>query len=140
MPSKILNNGFILLFDEEDRQIVESHEWYAMKQPHCHIYYVVAPIRDAKTRRQTTTVRFHRLVMGVTDPKIGVDHINRNGLDNRRQNLRLASQAQNLGNTKTRTDNRSGYKGVGFHRQSRLWRARLKGKLLGLFKTPEQAA
>jgi hypothetical protein len=51
-----------------------------------------------------------------------IDHINGDGLDNRRANLRLATVAQNAWNSKKR-NSRSGYKGVWFARDKGLWRA-----------------
>lgn len=73
-----------------------------------------------------------------------VDHINNNTLDNRRENLRLANRVENCQNTRKKSTNKSGYKGVHFHKQSGKWRAQIKvgSKYLslGLFLTPEIAA
>lgn len=64
---------------------------------------------------------FHRLLLGAKSGQV-VDHINGNRLDNRRSNLRLCSQKQNVQNQrKRRSDNTSGYKGVRFHQN--LWYA-----------------
>jgi hypothetical protein len=72
-----------------------------------------------------------------------VDHINGDGLDNRRSNLRLATVAQNAWNSKKRNP-RSGYKGVWFAKDKRLWRAAIvcnrKRIHLGYFKNKIAAA
>lgn len=72
-----------------------------------------------------------------------IDHINLDPLDNRRCNLRLATNSQNNMNTRKRRDNTSGFKGVYWHSHSRKWHARItkKGvtKSLGYFNTPEEA-
>jgi hypothetical protein len=72
-----------------------------------------------------------------------VDHINGNKLDNRRDNLRIATPTQNRWNSPRRSDNRSGFKGVCWHKQRQAWRATfgIKRKYihLGYFDTPEEA-
>lgn len=71
------------------------------------------------------------------------DHVNGDRLDNRRENLRLASKLQNCQNRRKNVDNQSGYKGVGFEKSTGKWRARIRvnriAKRLGSFDTPEQA-
>lgn len=92
------------------------------------------------TRIAGRLVRLHKLVSGFPF----VDHKNRDRLDNRMENLRKASATKNLWNTRLRTDNRSGFKGVGFHKMRGLWRARItvhkRQFLLGHFATAEEAA
>jgi len=80
----------------------------------------------------------------ITGYKIGrrVDHINGNGLDNRRSNLRIATSQQNNRNRKICNLNTSGFKGVRLDRNK--WRADIridgKRKNLGRFVNPEAAA
>jgi HNH endonuclease/AP2 domain len=73
-----------------------------------------------------------------------VDHINHNGLDNRRSNLRKCVQQQNAGNTRMRTNNTSGFKGVSWSKASKKWLVTITDhgvqKHLGLFDDPEEAA
>lgn len=72
-----------------------------------------------------------------------IDHANRNGLDNSIRNLRLTSQVMNAGNAKIRRDNRSGFRGVSFCKQTQKWRAQLRfGKCsvnIGRFATKDEA-
>lgn len=70
-----------------------------------------------------------------------VDHINGNRFDNRRCNLRLATQQQNCRNARIMKNNRSGLKGAGYHNGK--WQAQIvidgKKTYLGIFNTPEEA-
>lgn len=73
-----------------------------------------------------------------------LDHRNRQRGDNRIENLRDATATLNSENRSRRSDNQSGYAGVGFHRQTGKWQARILGngtrKRLGLFDTPQLAS
>ena len=81
----------------------------------------------------------HKLIMNTESY---VDHINGNKLDNRRSNLRIATNSQNMMNRGKTASNTSGYKGV-FKNRS-LWMARIKVEgrpiYLGSFVTKEEAA
>ena len=72
------------------------------------------------------------------------DHINRNILDNRRKNLRLATRSENLMNRPPPKNNSSGYKGVAFNKKEKKFRAKIrfnnKSYELGSFKTAREAA
>ena len=72
-----------------------------------------------------------------------LDHIDRNGKNNKIENLREATLSQNIGNTKIRSDNTSGYRGVSWDKKANKWLAKItifeKQKYLGYFSNPEAA-
>jgi len=68
-----------------------------------------ATLSSAKGR---PTIKMHRFIMQVTDPNVLIDHKNRDGLDNRKHNLRIATNKQNQTNTKSRKCSTSKYLGV----------------------------
>ncbi len=84
------------------------------------------------------------LYMNCCWPKHRIDHINRDRNDDRWENLREATHPQNLANSGTPRHNTSGFKGVSWHRQSKMWVAAIttdgRKKHLGLFEKKEEAA
>ena len=71
------------------------------------------------------TVYLHRLITGVKRGEI-VDHINGDGLDNRRVNLRIVSHRINLANQRTQLGRSSRFKGVSFNKRGQQWEAYIK--------------
>jgi hypothetical protein len=88
--------------------------------------------------------RLSRFLLGEYNPRIEIDHKNCNTLDNRRKNLRRATDSQNKGNMNLRRDNKSGFKGVFFLQKPKKWLAsiRFHGRsiYLGRFILIEDAA
>lgn len=76
----------------------------------------------------------HRLILNVTDAIVFVDHIDGNGLNNQRSNLRACSNAENLMNRPANKNNTSGFKGVILDKTNGKWIAQimLKRKHIGL--------
>jgi hypothetical protein len=72
-------------------------------------------------------------------PAYDVDHVNRNKLDNRWENLRPATRAQNTANTSKQSNNTSGFKGVSYYKSRGKWEANLCRKRLGYFDCPVAA-
>jgi hypothetical protein len=72
-----------------------------------------------------------------------VDHINGNGLDNRRSNLRLCTNAENQHNARLRRDNTSGHKGVNWNSRDAAWQAQVmvngRRTSVGYFKNLDDA-
>lgn len=110
---RLLSTGDVLLYDEEDADMVNGRKWYVFN-PAPNSFYV----QDCKGRS------LHRILMNA--PRgMCVDHINGNGLDNRRSNLRLCTKRQNNLNSRLRSDNSSGFRGVSFYPRDKTWRARV---------------
>lgn len=85
----------------------------------------------------------HRLIMGVTDSNLVVDHINKNPLDNRRSNLRICTYQENSRNSSKHKIGDNRFIGVSFDKGRNLWRAyiNIDGKqlFLGRFETERDA-
>lgn len=133
-----LNLGYVALIDEEDEKRVRKYEWISHKRDNT-VYARMRHVRIPDHHRS-----LHRYI--VKAPRgVNVDHINGNGLDNRRSNLRLCSHAQNLRNRKARSSEAltSKFKGVSLS-PSNTWRASIgyngKNIYLGSFKTEIDAA
>ena len=135
-----LTQGQVALVDDEDFDKLSAYKWCAAFDTTNKVFYAMK--REKGTRRLQ---RMHRFILGVTDPKVFVDHINHNTLDNRKLNLRKCSQEENALNYKIPVTNTSGYIGVTkFKTGSRNWRAQLSIKgscfYLGLYSSKEEAA
>jgi len=129
----ILHNGMECLVDEEDYDKLISHRWFAYKGHGT--YYAHKYAKGEGTRIM------HRIIMGVTDPLVFVDHRNGNGLDNRKLNLRIATKSQNAVNSR-KFPGTSQYRGVHFNKRENKWQAVVclnnKNIRLGTFPgTPE---
>lgn len=87
--------------------------------------------------------KLHRLLVNAP-PKMSVDHINGIITDNRKINLRVCRNPENLRNRGEQTNNKSGYKGVSRHNPTNKWIAQIavnkKHYYLGLFKDKHEAA
>ena len=133
-----LSRGFVALVDDEDyERVMAAGPWHvkARKQ------WVYAQHNVRRPEGGWRTEGLHIFLTGLPM----VDHINGDGLDNRRANLRGATAAQNSANARLRRDSTSGFKGV--HRNGPRglpWRAQIhkggKKHHLGLFESPEVAA
>ncbi len=129
-----LSRGLMVIVDDKDYSWLSQWKWSAV--------FCGADRRRCYAQRveQGKTIRMHRLVLGLTDPKIQCDHKNGNGLDNRRENLRAATGQQN-----SRNQHKPGqYKGTSLDKRDGRWSAYIRsgGKRisLGRFSNQEDAA
>ncbi len=132
-----LTKGYEAVIDAADVPLVEGFNWCASVR-----YGIVYAVRHDNTDPNRNFIRLHRLIAG--DQKgLEVDHIDGDGRNNRRENLRLATRAQNGRNRRVSKRNTSGFKSVYWCRRAKKWRASigLSGKTLylGSFDTPEAA-
>lgn len=93
------------MIDDEDFELISRYKWYTQKGNNGIIY---AATYSANNNNR---IKMHRLIMGITNPKIEIDHIDHDGLNNQKQNLRLCSHQQNSMNQR-KTKGTSKYKGV----------------------------
>jgi hypothetical protein len=131
------------LVDEADFAILSQWNWSASKtggtgDRHWYAQRGRTP-SEITEGGKTAPILMHRYLLG--DPIEGVDHKNRNSLDNRRENLRKASTVQNSANSMSRAGS-SKFKGVSWRRNR--WcaviRDHYKTTYLGSFDIEEEAA
>lgn len=131
-----LTQSKFAIVDDCDYEILSKYKWHASQGK-----YAVTWSREGNGNRYQ--IKMHRLILELTDNAFQVDHIDGNGLNNLRSNLRICNGSENLRNRGKQKNNKSGFKGVNFHRQTKKWRSEIciKGKSyhLGLFITPELA-
>lgn len=139
-----LSRGAYALVSREDAERVLAHKWSL----HLGAKGKAYACRNERVRQADGTVKrrkilLHRFILGDA-PGLDVDHINGDGLDCRRENLRLATRSQNMANTGARAGSGSGYKGVYARRNRSRWRAEItvegRKRDLGTYRTPEAAA
>lgn len=132
-----LTRGRTAVIDAEDVPLVEGFFWQGKLSRH-NVY----AIRFEQHGQKRKLVCMHRAIAGAPDGTL-VDHINGNGLDNRRANLRLATNAENTRNQRRNRRNTSGYKGVTWHKATGKWRAQIqvngRRKHLGCFDRSVEA-
>lgn len=120
------------LIEHIDLNRISSYSWSLMGRDYI------------KSRIDGKDVYLHRFIMKQDNPDIIVDHINRNKLDNRRSNLRLANRKQNAFNRNKSSNKSSKYKGVSLDKSKGLWQSYIKMDgikyLLGYFKSEREAA
>lgn len=92
-----LSSGALVLVDDEDYDLVSKHKWYETKAIRKGKYYTSYAIGKDGTTTKRKTIAMHRLIMGFPDG-LFIDHINHNGLDNRKENLRIVTSGQNQRN------------------------------------------
>ncbi len=124
-----LSKGRVAIVDKSDSALISDFKW-SIRQG----LYVASWIKGKR-------IYLHRHIMGAKHGQM-VDHKDGNQLNNRRSNLRFCTPSQNVINSKVRSNNTSGYRGVDATRLR--WRARIGVNghriLLGIFDQIEDAA
>jgi hypothetical protein len=131
--SKAYGNKEVVI-DIEDYDKIKDYRW----RPHWDfddVFYIWSTSKP---------IILHRVIMGITDKNIFVDHKNHNSLDNRKQNLRICTINENNANRKASKRNTSGYKGIYWDKRDKRWNARVemnhKKICLGSSKNKDEAA
>jgi len=129
------------IIDSEDFQMLSRYKWQAEPiKRRTGGYYA---LRAYAINGRKPKMYMHRVIIGAK-PGDYVDHINGNGLDNRKENLRICTTQQNRCNSPGLLNSSSIYKGVTWNKQCRKWQASIKVKSknthIGLFLNERDAA
>lgn len=131
-----LKHGTCLIDDEDYERLSNWRWWSSVSTRQRRVIYVYGQPAGPKVQGEL----MHRVVLGIPLRTRGfdIDHINGNGMDNRRANLRVATRAQNLANSGPRGV--SGIKGVTWDKQTNRWKAQITigGKPMNLGRYAEQ--
>jgi AP2 domain len=135
--------GRVALVDDEDYELVSRYRWSVRQTirsgrhdngPYAYAYLL------GSGRAGQVSISMHRLITGYAE----TDHVNHDGLDNQRANLRPATRVQNLANRRSQPGLTSPFKGVSWHTACRKWRTQIdvdgKRRHLGCFLSEEDAA
>lgn len=120
VPSDIrfipLTKGYVAIVDADDYERLAQYKWQVSKARN-NLY--------AARKQGGMTIKMHRQILNA--PRhLYCDHINHNGLDNRKCNLRLCTPAQNTYNKRPLPNSTSKYKGVSWDRKARKWQAEIR--------------
>lgn len=116
MKSKLINNKLVLV-DDEDFYLLEQYIWWVTKDDYVNCNQV-------NLYKKFKTKRLHRIILGLIDENIIVDHKDCNPLNNQKINLRICNRSQNGMNRNKQINNlTSQYKGVSFRIERNKFRA-----------------
>jgi hypothetical protein len=140
-----LTKGYSAIIDAEDAPLVCGRNWRALERfrPDGSLRTVYAQASAPRDGGPRKFVALHRVILALDGDMQG-DHVDGDGLNNRRSNLRPATWAENMRNQRLSRKNTSGVKGVWWHKQRQKWAAQIAvdghKRSLGLFVSLQEAA
>lgn len=136
-----LTQGKFALIDDKDFTLINSYKWYAQNNSG-YTFYAIHRYQDKQTKK-SIYIKMHRLIMNPQDNE-EIDHIDSDGLNNQKFNLRICTSQQNNMNRKKLKSCSSKFKGVYWKKQYKKWCSRIKinnkFKHLGYFDNEIEAA
>lgn len=139
MKEIILTQGKVALVDDEDFEYLNQWKWRAQKGRDT--YYAV---RFQWVNGRDTKISMHRLILSLVDKSILCDHRDRNGLNNQKYNLRIASYSGNGSNRTSGKNSSSVFLGVSWINREKRWCAQIKKdnivRHIGYFESEIEAA
>jgi len=104
--------------DFDDFEGLNKHKWTAIRDTNT---FYAARHGKVKIDGNRNLIYMHRVILN-TPKEMKTDHIDGDGLNNQRKNLRICTDSQNAKNRNKQSDNTSGFKGVSWHKKSKKWR------------------
>lgn len=139
-----LSQGYVALVDDEDHERIARHKWSARVTRRKHFPDVVYAYRTVVVDGKRVPEHMHQVILGCTGM---IDHVDDDGLNNQKSNLRPATREQNQGRKRHGIPRKhTDYRGVCFRpkQRSKPWDAQIgfndRNLWLGSFATPEEAA
>jgi len=133
-----LTQGKFAKVDPDDYICLSQFRWHCKTNPNA-----TSAVRSTTSAAKQKRIYMHRLIAD-TPPHLVCDHINHNGLDNRKANLRNCTLTQNNANSRPAKNSSSKYKGVSFNKTRKKFAAYIKKngkqKHLGHFTNEIEAA
>jgi len=117
------------IVDDENYDFLNRWKWHAVRDGNT--FYAVRKSKTINGKRKT--IRMHRVIMNPPN-NMDIDHINHNGLDNQKVNLRVVTNQQNQMNRRLYRNTSSFFKGVSRNKLNKLWQASIEynGKSINL--------
>lgn len=128
----------------QDAELILKYKWRVQTNTKGRARHKLSYASTYEKREGTfNRLKMHRLIMNAPEG-MHVDHINGDGLDNRRENLRIVTPQLNQANSRKHMAGTSRFKGVAWHSSAKKWRAYIavgrKQTHLGLFDDEHAAA
>lgn len=134
----------IIKLTQDKEMLVDDEDYDILMENKCQYHHMGYAVTSKKINGEYKQFQVHRLILKLTTKDKAVDHINGNKLDNRKQNLRLATTQENGMNRAKHKKFTSEYKGVGWSKARNKWRATIyfnyKAIYIGIFNNEEDAA
>jgi len=135
-----LTQGQVALVDESDYDLLNQWKWCVKKDRNT--YYAM---RGVERNGKSKSIMMHRLILGLKkNDSTQADHVDGNGLNNRRSNLRVCTNQQNQFNQRHQIGKSSKYKGVCWNKKDKIWTAQIrkdqKSYHLGSFRNERDGA
>lgn len=142
MKQIYLTKNQVTLVDDADYDfLINFNSWCATTHKRRKTFYAIS---SKMVGDKCKNFFMHRLLLNVTSNDLFVDHIDGNGLNNQRNNLRICTRNQNQQNRPKNKNNKSGYKGVYWEKERNKWQAKImvnkQNIYLGRFDDVELAA
>lgn len=134
MREIILIHGQKVQVDDEDYDRLIGPRWFCSNRKG--LLYARRNIKGQLNKK----ILMHREILGLTNPKIYVDHLDGNGLNNQRSNLRICNQFGNMANRTKNKNSTSKFKGVSLSRTENKFIAKIAGRHIGRYDSEIEAA